>query len=195
MRFWPLLLLAFAVVPGSPGPRAAGDITVYRCVDAKGALSLQDTPCGKGSQQQTREMVRPKDAPPRPREPEREPEPEPMAPPPAPWEYEPGPPPPMYLCTSYDGIVRESEQYDPNPRCEPLGLYYPYPEQLTPQEAGACRWVEDSCVRLSDEETCERFKVKRKKAASDRLHADSSTQAYKESELRRLTQILNDHCR
>jgi hypothetical protein len=195
MRAWPfLLVVALAALPDRPGPRAEGQITVYRCVDAKGALSLQDKPCAKGSDQKTLEMVRPKDAPPRPRAPKPPPEPIAEELPPPEWEYEPLPPPALYQCTSYDGIVRESEQYDPNPRCEPLALYYPYPNELTPEQAGACRWVQDSCVRLTDAEACARYKVNRKKAASEALHADSSMAPYRDSELRRLTQIVNDHC-
>jgi hypothetical protein len=192
-----LLLLALAAVPSLPGPgAAAGSVTVYRCVGDKGVVSLQDKPCAKGTEQKTIEMVRPKDAPPRPRS---EPEPEPQAlppPPPQAWEYVPQrmPPPPLYECTSYDGIVRESEQYDPNPRCEPLALYYPWPERLSPQEAGACRWVQDSCVLLSEDETCARWRANRRKAASEALHADSTTQPYRDSELRRIDQILRNHC-
>jgi hypothetical protein len=191
-----LLLLALAALPSLPGPGAAtGSVTIYRCVGEKGVVSLQDKPCAKGTQQQAREMVRPKDAPPRPRS-EPEPAPEPPPPPPPTWSYEPltTPPPPLYECTSYDGIVRESEQYDPNPRCEPLALYYPYPGQLTPQQAGACRWVQDSCVLLDERETCARFRANRRKAASEALHADSTTQPYRDSELRRIDQILRDHC-
>jgi hypothetical protein len=189
------LLAATLALPGA-APAAGGDITVFRCVDARGAVTLQDKPCPKTSQATSREMVRPKDAPPRPpsRKPEPEPAPDAYAEPP--WEYTPmrEPPPPMYVCTSYDGIVRESESYDPNPRCEPLALYYPYPESLSPEEAGACHWVEDSCVRLSDDEACERWRAHRKQAKSDALHADSSTMAYKRSELRRIEQIIATHC-
>jgi hypothetical protein len=198
MRIRPLLLLlALALAPVSPGPRAAADgVTVYRCVGAKGAVSLQDKPCVKGAEQTTLQMVRPKDAPPRPpARHEREPEP-PPPPPPQAWEYEPQrtPPPPLYECTSYDGVVRESEQYDPNPRCEPLALYFPDAERLTPQQAGACHWVRDSCVLLSEQETCARFRANRKKAASEAMHADSATQPYRDSELARIKQILHDHC-
>jgi hypothetical protein len=190
------LLLALALAPASPDPRAAANgVTIYRCVGAKGAVSLQDKPCVKGAQQTTLEMVRPKDAPPRPAS-RREPEALPPPPPPQAWEYEPlrVPPPPLYECTSYDGIVRESEQYDPNPRCEPLALYFPHAERLTPQQAGACRWVRDSCVLLSENETCARFRAARKKAASEAMHADSTMQPYRDSELARLTQIIRDHC-
>jgi hypothetical protein len=197
MRPLPLLLLfTLALAPASPGPRAAADgVTVYRCVGAKGQVSLQDKPCQKGTQQTTLQMVRPKDAPPRPVT-RRERESVPLPPPPVEWQYEPQrtPPPPLYVCTSYDGIVRESEVYDPNPRCEPWALYHPYADRLTPRQAGACRWVRDSCVLLSERETCERFRANRKKAASEALHADSTMQPYRDSELERLTQILRDHC-
>jgi hypothetical protein len=189
-----LPLLLAATLAASAATPAADNVTVFRCVDAKGAVSLQDKPCPTTAQASSRlEMVRPKDAPPRPRtEAAAEPPPEPVDA--EPWEFAPRrePPPPMYVCTSYDGIVRESENYDPNPRCEPLGLYWP--GQLTPEEAGACHWVEDSCVRLSDAETCERWRAHRKVAKSEALHADSSTMAYKRSELRRIEQIIATHC-
>ena len=193
MRTVLLLSLAFVLaVAASRGSRAADDITVFRCVDAKGAVTLTDKPCPKSAATSTsREMVRPKDAPPRAVPARREP---PRAQAAAPeWEYVPQrePPPPMYMCTSYDGIERESEVYDPNPRCEPLGLYY---HGLSPEMAGACNWVEDSCVLLDDEESCDRWRAKRKRAASDALHADSSTMHYKRSELRRITQIVETHC-
>jgi hypothetical protein len=104
------------------------------------------------------------------------------------------PPPPMYRCTSYDGVARFSESYDPNPRCEPIVLYYPYPNELTPTQKLACRWVEDSCVRLSDRAACERFKSQRVEAKSAVLHAFSDTAAYRKSELERLNQIVDESC-
>ena len=47
----------------------ADDVTIYRCTDAAGRLTLRDTPCTKGQTQQARSMIRPKDAPavPKPR--------------------------------------------------------------------------------------------------------------------------------
>ena len=104
------------------------------------------------------------------------------------------PPPPMYRCTSYDGIERFSESYDPNPRCEPLVLYYPYPNNLTPAQALSCRWVEDSCVRLADSTACVRWKVMRKDAVSAATRSFSDTAAYRKSELERLSQITEDSC-
>ncbi len=44
----------------------AGDVTLYRCVGAKGAIAVQDQPCPKDAQQTVLKMQRPVDAPPRP---------------------------------------------------------------------------------------------------------------------------------
>ncbi len=196
-RLTALALLLFL----SPGCVSAADpVTVYRCTDAKGAVSLQDDPCPKGAVQSTRQMQRPVDAParsaaPAPTKPAASPAAA-LAPPPDDVrpDFAP-PPPPLYRCTSYDGITRDSEVYDPNPRCEPLALYYPDARYLTPEQAGLCRWVQDSCVRLSDAAACERFKQKKQEAGSAALHAFSDTAAYRKSELERLTQIVEESCR
>lgn len=173
--------------------RAQESITVYRCVDAKGRVTLQDEPCPAGQEQSKRSMTRPQDAPPAP-PPTVTPAAEPAPAPPPPRLPLP-PPPPLYVCTSYDGIERESESYDPNPRCEPIVLYHPRPQQLPPEWQTACRWVEDSCVRLSESEACERFKRKQREAQSAARHAFSDTAAYRKSELRRLTRIVEENCR
>ncbi len=48
----------------SPAP--TGDITIYRCVGPNHAITLQDHPCPKDVHQDVLQMVRPIDAPPRP---------------------------------------------------------------------------------------------------------------------------------
>jgi hypothetical protein len=180
-----------AAAPAKPAD--ASTVTVHRCTDARGQVTLQDDPCPTGSREQTREMTRPKDPP-------KSAEPAPMVPllPIVQEEpYQPPdliPPPPMYRCVSYDGIERFSESYDPNPRCEPIVLYYPYPNQLTPGQKLGCRWVEDSCVRLSDRAACARWKTMRVDAKSAVLHAFSDTAAYRKSELERLNQIVDESC-
>lgn len=186
--------LWLAFVAGRPA-RADDTVVVHRCVDAKGRVTLQDNPCPTGQQDTTLTMQRPKDAPPPPVAAAPAPAPTPAAPAPAPMPRarEPRPPPPMYRCTSYDGIERYSESYDPNPRCEPLGLYYP-PGYLPPNTARMCRWVEDSCVRLSDATACDVWRKRQEQARSDALHAFSDTAAYRKSELARITQIVDDHC-
>jgi hypothetical protein len=175
----------------------AGTVTVHRCTDARGQVTLQDDPCPPGSREETRAMTRPKDPPVSSKavkvaETPAMPQPELVEPEAAPRL--PIPPPPMYKCTSYDGDERFSESYDPNPRCEPLVIYYPYPNQLTPQQALSCRWVEDSCVRLSDRAACARWIQMRKDAVSAATRAFSDTAAYRKSELERLTQIVNESC-
>lgn len=184
------LLLGLA---GSAGSSGSDTVTVYRCVDDKGRVTLQDDACPTGTKSSTRQMQRPKDAPAKP------------APPPA---SKPAPepvverrratqpllsPPPMYRCTSYDGIERYSESYDPNPRCEPMVLYYD-PRQLGPELSRACQWVEDSCVRLSDAAACDVWRKKRKEAQSASLHAFSDTATYRKSEVERIGQIVDESC-
>ena len=196
--------LTFLLAAGASGPAvaiapatatAAATVTVHRCTDARGHVTLQDDPCPRGSQDSTRQMTRPKDPPttPRSRRTARAPAFAVMPDPPI-ARRELVPPPAMYRCMSYDGIERFSEQYDPNPRCEPYVLYYPYPNLLTPAQALSCRWVEDSCVRLSDRAACERWKAKKKEAASAVVRAFSDTAAYRKSELERATQVVEESC-
>lgn len=191
LRWWPSLAILLIPV----GPLAAQEITVYRCQDAQGRLTLQDAPCPAGSTQDTRRMQRPQDPPPKPTAPPAPPAATPAPPEPEP---EPGPPPPprrppptLYQCTAYDGAVRYSENYDPNPRCIPLAVlgYDAGPWGAT------CRWVEDSCVRLDDASACLVYADKFEQAKSDALHAFSDTAAYRKSEVARLRQILDDGCR
>lgn len=190
----PRLLLALTFLAAGLA-RGEDTVTVYRCVDGKGNVSLQGDPCPSASHQSTRQMQRPVDAPARPAAaPKPATAPAPPAEEPPPTWTDLVPPPPMYVCTSYDGIERISEVYDPNPHCEPLALYY-HGVNLTPAQAGLCHWVEDSCVRLSDAEACDLFKKKKQEAASSALHAFSDTAAYRKSELVRLQQIIDESCR
>ncbi|MGY1425942.1 DUF4124 domain-containing protein [Lysobacter sp. A289] len=72
---WPSLFGIVALALASPSPasgsdgisgKSTGEITIYRCTDGQGRLSLRDTPCANGQQQQRVDMVRPRDPPPRP---------------------------------------------------------------------------------------------------------------------------------
>lgn len=199
MEAWIVISLAFlsgtgVAVPKPSAPTSQSTVIVHRCTDPKGRVTFQDDACPKGSQDSPREMIRPKDPPPRPRARL------PVAAPPlallpeAPAPRQLIPPPAMYRCTSYDGDERFTEQYDPNPRCEPYVLYYPYPGLLTPAQALTCRWVEDSCVRLSDASACERWRRKRQEAVSAVMSSFSDTAAYRKSELERATQIVRESC-
>jgi hypothetical protein len=122
-----LAVLAPAMVLATM-PAFADEVTIYRCTDAKGQLSLRDTPCRAGEKQESRSMVRPADPPPR------------AAPAPAPAVVhvrEPAPryvvvtpPQPLYECTAPDGERYTSDTSEGRPRWEPLWAFghlaYPY---------------------------------------------------------------------
>jgi len=177
-----LLMLAAA-----PRPVPAADVTIYRCVDARGKVSLRDTPCLKGEQQETRTMVRPKDAAARP--------PVPPSPPPARDDYPERPrvvvaypPRPLYECTTPDGERYTSESAEGNPRWVPLWtLGYPVGPTFPRQDAsvdfrirndhvdisggsrtvsgprypgadyGVGTWIRDTCYALPQAEVCDRM--------------------------------------
>lgn len=193
MRPW--VIASLASLLALVGASAAEELTVYRCQDAGGRVTLQDDPCPDGQQQSARRMVRPRDPPPS-RAPAT-PEParaEAPLPPPAPGYALPFPPPPLFQCTDFDGSVRFSEDYAPNTRCVPLPVLG-YDVRGSSAAAGTCRWVTESCLRLDDDAACEQFKRLLKQARSDALHAFSDTAAYRKSELRRLEGIVSESCR
>jgi hypothetical protein len=100
--------------------------TVYKCVDAKGAIAFQDHPCASSTRQSTMRLP---DVPPPPPPAD---EPADMdtdsAPPPeiaeAPPEPDiPGiPPPNFYLCTRYDGTRYMSDTGEGGSALVPLGV-------------------------------------------------------------------------
>jgi hypothetical protein len=129
--------LAFGLLLATALPAAAGDVTIYRCTDARGHLTLRDTPCASGERQETREMLRPKDGAPL------------VAPVPAAApSRNPGnaastrvmvlrTPQPLYECVTPDGDRYTSDTPEGHPRWVPLWtLGYPLPLAPYPR-AGA----------------------------------------------------------
>ncbi|GAB3102469.1 DUF4124 domain-containing protein [Lysobacter terrae] len=108
----------------------AGDVTIYRCTDAKGQLTLRDTPCRAGEKQEARSMVRPTDPPPRPAPPAASVAPKPAAEP-AQRYVVITPPQPLYECVTPDGERYTSESGEGRAHWEPMWTYgYPaYPIQ------------------------------------------------------------------
>ena len=187
------VLASLAIFLCGVGPAATQDITVYRCQDSAGRVTLQDEPCASGQAQSERRMVRPQDPAPKAAsaavaepEPPTLPEPEP-----GPMPY---PPPPLFQCTDFDGEVRFSEAYDPNTRCVPL-LVLGYDVRGSAQGAATCRWVSESCLRMDDDAACDQFKARLKLARSNALHAFSDTAAFRKSEVIRLERIVGESCR
>jgi len=160
----------------SPRPALAGDLTIYRCVDAKGKLTMRDTPCAEGERQETRTMPRPKDIAPRPRAPRPiAPQPDYGEPPRVVVAY---PPRPLYECTNLDGEQYTSDDAEGNPRWVPLWTLG-YPSSL-PRGAdfrmsnrragfsgggridpalayGTGTWIRDPCYALPQGEVCNRL--------------------------------------
>ncbi len=109
-----LLLAAYAVLAPA---RAADEVTVYRCVDGKGLVTLGDAPCAKGSREEVRAMQRPKDGAPLTRTVAA---PAAAATPAPPQVVVVRTPQPMYECVTPDGERYTSETGDGNPRWVPL---------------------------------------------------------------------------
>lgn len=109
-------LLILMLVAGAS--RAADPVTVYRCTDAQGHVTLGDVPCPQGSTQQMLAMQRPVDAPPPP--PRAEPPPPADEAPPVKQVVVVHTPRPMYECTTPDGERYTSDDGDGNPRWVPL---------------------------------------------------------------------------
>ena len=109
-------LLAALLLYGA-GARAAEPVTVYRCTDASGHVTLGDVPCAQGSDEQVRTMQRPVD---RPLPPPPEPRPEPATEAPPPQVVTVRTPQPMYECVTPDGERYTSDTGEGNPRWVPL---------------------------------------------------------------------------
>jgi hypothetical protein len=155
--------------------------TVYKCVDAKGAVSFQDRPCAANTRQQTIAMP---DPPPPPPPPPVEPVAE--TPPPdiddiAPPQPIPATPPPQfYLCTRYDGTRYISDTGEGGSALVPLGVLgvpgRDLADAYSPQNSigvsapglrqiphvpmrsvpfgGMSTWVDDECHDASPREAC-----------------------------------------
>jgi hypothetical protein len=101
--------------------------TVYKCVDAKGAVAFQDHPCASSARQIT---LRLPDAPPPPPAPADDSADDDSAPAPEVAQALPQPPPPppqipppnFYLCTRYDGSRYMSDTGQGGSALVPLGV-------------------------------------------------------------------------
>jgi len=121
-RFPILAMLALLAVTATAN---AAEVMIYRCTDAKGHLTVRDTPCRAGEKQEAREMLRPRDAPPRPA-PVITPTPASIAPASAPRYIVVAPPRPLYECVTPDNQRYTSDTGEGNPRWVPLWtLGYP----------------------------------------------------------------------
>jgi uncharacterized protein DUF4124 len=206
------------------GSARAAEVTIYRCTDAKGQLSLRDTPCRAGEKQEARNMVRPTDPPLR------------ATPPPAPVTqptHPPAtryvvitPPQPLYECITPDGERYTSDTGEGRARWEPLWTYgypaYPYPRggysanigvhsgnvtgnvhfgdrfpQHPPVIVPAVptgQWVHDECHRLPQADVCDRLRDERYELNRRWNIAQPSERAQIDRETRGIDARLTNDC-
>jgi hypothetical protein len=195
------LVASILLLLGSAGGGAANgaELTVFRCVDGRGAVRLQDQPCPADMTEQARRMRRPLDAAPLAPTPAQASTPSAAAPRDAPPATRPRrTPAPRYECLRDDGVVYENETGVPEVRWVPLwtlgldprapartfgrtgakperrdGFRPRVPERVEQPELalGPGAWVEDVCRPLSLAELC-----RRQRAAIEELrHRAAST--------------------
>lgn len=214
-------LLAACLLPSFTGSaraqaKPAATVTVYRCTDAAGKVSLQDAPCAKGQAQQAREMLRPVDAPASPTAPAK-----PHAAVPAP-QAEPrtvylAPPRPLYECVTPEGKRYTSDDGRGNPRWVPLWtLGYPvvrprsvlgdnigHPERVMrpphrdinwPVASSGGSWIRDDCAILPPVEACARLRDRRSELRRRFFNAQEKERDLLREEERALNARLDNDC-
>jgi hypothetical protein len=215
MRLIALLLLLLPVAAWMP-VRAAGDVVIYRCTDHAGRLTLRDTPCGKDQTQQTRTMLRPKDAPPSR-----------VAPPPAAVVAAAAPsrvlllrePRPLYECIPPEGDPYTSDSPEGHPRWVPLwSLGVPYgglllgSSRITRNDGdrehrprprpgvyglagyGAGTWIRDDCHALPQADVCARLVDRRDEIRRRFFNAMPNERGTLSTEERAINARLDNDC-
>lgn len=113
------LVLPLAVCASDSPVDDRGTVTIYRCTDAQGRLSLRDSPCPAGNRQTARSMQRPQDAPTRPRATALSTAEPVAAVVPAPQIFTLRSPRPLYECVTPEGERYSSDTPEGNPRRVP----------------------------------------------------------------------------
>jgi hypothetical protein len=212
-----ILALLFA---GSFAPATdADDVTIYRCTDASGRLTFRDTPCRKDQTQQTRTMVRPKDAPAIAVAPvSREPVDVPARP--SRQVVDAHIPRPMYECVPPEGEAYIDDSPEGHPRWMPLWtLGYPYVGggvSATPVASpqgnvhvpsdrrlpgrfgfgvyGAGMWIRDDCHALPQADVCARLVDRRDAIRTRFFNAMPSERDTLRVEERSINARLDEDC-
>jgi hypothetical protein len=222
----PLLLLALTIALPMTAPKAqaADPVTIYRCTDAKGRLTLRDSPCNKGERQEARSMLRPKDAPLRPSPPAPPPPSVAMAPPPQVIIV--NTPRPLYECAAPDNTRYLSDTSEGRARWVPLWPNgYPIAAQTvyapgrlnvrvdngrvsggydsggtrvlvpTYAELGGGTWVRDPCYALPQADVCTRLRDQRDALRRRYTIAQPSERTVLGREERSINDRLGQDCR
>lgn len=210
------LLPAVAGATQAPPATASPPVTVYRCTDAAGKVSLQDAPCPRGQRQQERLMQRPQDVSRTPVSPPRRSDPAPSPSPPPRTVYL-APPQPLYECVTPDGTRYTSDDGRGNPRWVPLwtlGYRLPRPaaaggsDPAAPAPSdpvgghhhwpllvgGGGTWVRDDCVMLPPQEACARLRDRRAELRTRFFNAQEKERDVLRREERALNARLDNDC-
>ncbi len=104
-------------------------------------------------------------------------------------------PPSLWRCTTFDGISRLSERFDPNPRCIPLSVLGVDLSRAPPSAATMCRTVEDQCIELSGDAACAAWEERLAATESALRLAFSDTQAKARAERDRARDVVQGDCK
>lgn len=182
-------LLALAVARTG----TAGDVVVYRCVAADGAVTLQnDRRCPKGSREQRRVL----ETPAAPRVAAPAPAPTPAATPVAAVPLDATPvveipraaPPALFACRTWEGTRYFGDAAQPAARCAPLatvGL-----DGSDTVAAQACEVVADTCEPVAESARCEAWAERLRVADDAARFGDAGAAPAGEAEARRIRDLL-----
>ncbi len=159
-------LALLALAGWTPLAAAQNEIVIYRCVDAAGAVTLQnDVPCPKGSQQTVRRVaplpVRPSSPPTVVVPPVAAPAPPPAQAPVALAEPPPpaarSAPPPLFRCRTWDDRDYLGDSGEPPATCVPLQTVG-IDGSVSLAAGSACEMRRDVCEPVPAEQLCTAWK-------------------------------------
>lgn len=194
---WACLLFALAGIAG-----AQQTVTIYRCTDAFGALTMQnDKPCPKGSRQEKRVVEAAPSMPAYQPMPQAAIVPDPVPPPaepaaPSANEAEAAaarlPPPPLFQCNTWDNDSYLSDDGEPEPRCVRLDTVGIGGGGGGLGAGMACQMVTDQCQRIADNAACEAWEKYAREAEAAWKFARAEHAEAKQAEYERLARILDE---
>jgi len=209
MRIALLVLATTAIAFGAASlPLAAQQsVTIYRCTDASGAVTVQnDRPCPKGTTQSKRVMAGVPTAPApstlrrivpgTPATPATAsgttPAPIPTATATAVIAAAPRlPPPALFECKTFDGVLALSETSDPTERCAPLATVGVNGNPALGAGA-ACEMRSDTCTAIVATDLCTRWQQRLRDAQAAERFGNDAGRAAAQTEVSRAQQVLRE---
>jgi len=196
---------------------SAQEVTIYRCTDPTGALTVQNMPCPKGMQQQKKLITAPAAVPFAPggaiRTPPTRSTPAlqsraaapaiasapfaaaaPAAPAPAPASTSSTstlPPPPLFECTTHDNGRYFTEDREPATRCLPLQTTNLAGGPAT-GDGSACEVVTDRCAPVPDKSLCEAWRKRAEQAESTWRFSDDAQSTERKQRYEQMRRVFDE---